>query len=129
MNSLLRVGKEALKGTISRGYATAAFPDRKVTVLGAAGNWFAKLGGGMHLWCPGEKLARSDVLITVQLAVHHLSDHVLLRLAMVIGGLWAPVTHTRTRPSRNRLCRWNWSTSVPPVEGVLCECLDCICGG
>ncbi|KAK2078915.1 hypothetical protein QBZ16_002605 [Prototheca wickerhamii] len=37
MNSLLRVGNGAFKATISRGFATAAFPDRKVTVLGAAG--------------------------------------------------------------------------------------------
>lgn len=83
MNALVRAGREAVKGTIGRGFATAAFPDRKVTVLGAAGvigAWAGNLPlpltggwGSRHAWGPGAKpLPRG--LGTCSSAVHSVGN-------------------------------------------------------
>lgn len=79
MNALVRAGREAIKGTIGRGFATAAFPDRKVTVLGAAGvigGWAGDLPlpltvgwGSRHAWGPGPKPPRRGFVVC-SIAVH-----------------------------------------------------------
>ena len=121
MNSLLRVGNGAFKATISRGFATAAFPDRKVTVLGAAGDWFGLLPDLVGLGCtPGlhPTAGLRGVWHGLALGVFAMQMCLFQGLCARVGGSRAV---TRCSPDPHALlvinCRRHWSTPGPAPQG------------